>query len=506
MNGRGVRFAALAGKPLLVDDSRPRGTGAADIRATRPSLALRPLVRRAASVAALVVLDLSGVALGLYAALVVRELVYGTFPPLWGVLWEAVEEWLPFLALITVLVFWQARLYAERETRAGVGRILPALALVTVLTIAFALGSGHEFNTFGLAPTALVLTAFLVALFRASYEAITRDLLAYAGVRRRAVLVAEGDRVGELRRALGSGRGGIEYDFVGAVSSSGDGGGLPVLGDVTSLPGVLDERRVDELIVDDADADERRLLELVDAAHARGVKVRVAPRTTQLLTHGAEYVAGQGIPLFELRPPVLAGADWVAKRAFDLVVSALMLVVGLPLWLAIAAAIKLDSHGPVLHRDRRIGLGEREFLMLKFRTMHADAAALQPALEAANEADGALFKLRDDPRVTRVGRVLRRFSFDEIPQVLNVLRGEMSLVGPRPLPLRDFEQLEAWHRKRYLVLPGMTGLWQISGRSELSFDDLVRLDFYYLENWSIWLDISILIKTVPAVLARRGAY
>ena len=144
--------------------------------------------------------------------------------------------------------------------------------------------------------------------------------------------------------------------------------------------------------------------------------------------------------------------------------------------------------------------------MLKFRTMRADAEARQAQLESENEAEGALFKIRDDPRVTRVGRVLRRFSIDEIPQVLNVLRGEMSLVGPRPLPVRDYELLEPWHRKRYLVLPGMTGLWQVAGRSSLSFDDLVRLDFYYLEHWSIWLDISILLKTLPAVLAARGAY
>jgi len=138
--------------------------------------------------------------------------------------------------------------------------------------------------------------------------------------------------------------------------------------------------------------------------------------------------------------------------------------------------------------------------------MRADAEAQQAGLEQANEAEGALFKIRDDPRVTRVGRVLRRFSIDEVPQVLNVLRGEMSLVGPRPLPVRDYELLESWHRKRYLVLPGMTGLWQVAGRSSLSFDDLVRLDFYYLEHWSIWLDISILLKTLPAVLAARGAY
>ena len=206
---------------------------------------------------------------------------------------------------------------------------------------------------------------------------------------------------------------------------------------------------------------------------------------------------GQGVPLFELRPPMLTGSDWALKRVFDIVVSAVLLVVGLPLWLLIALAIKLDSRGPVFYVDRRVGVGEREFGMLKFRTMVPDAAEQQAELEAANEATGALFKIRDDPRVTRVGRVLRRFSLDELPQLVNVLRGEMSLVGPRPLPLRDYELLEDWHRARYLVLPGMTGLWQISGRSGLSFDDLVRLDFSYLENWSIWLDITIIAKTIP---------
>ena len=219
-----------------------------------------------------------------------------------------------------------------------------------------------------------------------------------------------------------------------------------------------------------------------------------------------EYVPGQGAPLFELRPPVLTGWDWLVKRGFDLLVSALVVVVGLPLWALMALAIKLDSRGPIFFVDRRIGVGEREFPMLKFRTMVAEAAELQPGLEDENEAEGALFKIRDDPRVTRVGRFLRRFSLDEIPQVLNVLKGEMSLVGPRPLPLRDYELLEDWHRRRYGVLPGMTGLWQISGRSGLSFDDLVRLDFAYIENWSIWLDISIIFKTIPAVVTRRGAY
>jgi lipopolysaccharide/colanic/teichoic acid biosynthesis glycosyltransferase len=232
----------------------------------------------------------------------------------------------------------------------------------------------------------------------------------------------------------------------------------------------------------------------------------VAPKTAEILTQQAEYVPGQAVPLFELRPPVFAGVDWALKRTFDLVVASLVVVVGLPLWILIAVAIKLDSRGPIFYRDRRVGLGEREFDMLKFRTMLSGADRLQAGLEPQNEASGALFKIRDDPRVTRVGALLRACSLDEVPQALNVLRGTMSLVGPRPLPLRDYDRLAAWHRKRYLVLPGITGLWQISGRSELTFDDLVRLDFYYLENWSIWLDITILLKTIPAILGRRGAY
>jgi exopolysaccharide biosynthesis polyprenyl glycosylphosphotransferase len=212
------------------------------------------------------------------------------------------------------------------------------------------------------------------------------------------------------------------------------------------------------------------------------------------------------VPLFELKPPVFEGVDYAMKRTFDVIGATLILLVLSPLLLAIAAAVKLSSRGPVLYRSVRPGIGGVPFACLKFRTMYADADARQAELEARNEKSGALFKIRDDPRVTPIGRLLRRFSLDEFPQLLNVLRGEMSLVGPRPLPLRDFERLESWHKKRYLVLPGITGLWQVSGRSELDFDDLVRLDFLYLERWSPFLDLTILLKTIPAVFTRRGAY
>jgi exopolysaccharide biosynthesis polyprenyl glycosylphosphotransferase len=481
-----------------------------DVRASRLYiLSRRPIlsvVRRALSVAALIFLDIVGLALGIYIALVVRQLVRGEGDVLWGLLWrEGPAEWLKFVAPITVLVFAQAGLYRVRERRPGVGRMVASLIVVALIVYAFGYGTDYDFSTSGLIPTAVVMSALAIGLLRAAYESVSLELMRLAGIRRRVVLVGEGESLAHLRRSLAAARGGLAYEFVGVVSHEGT-PGLRLLGSREELPAVLEDVQPDEVILAEADLDERAVLEVVEQAHRQGIRVRLAPETTELLVQRGEYVPEQGAPLFELRPPVLTGWDWAVKRTFDIVTGALVLVLGLPIWLLIALAVKLDSRGPVFYVDRRIGVGEREFPMFKFRTMVAGAAALQPELEESNEATGALFKIRDDPRLTRVGRVLRRFSLDEIPQIVNVLRGEMSLVGPRPLPLRDYRLLEDWHRARYAVLPGMTGLWQISGRSGLTFDDLVRLDFTYLENWSIWLDITIIAKTIPAVLRGRGAY
>ena len=506
------RSVATKEAPRAPADDRPPPAPLADIRRSRPYLLtptpLRSLAIRVASLASLLALDLLAVGSGIYAGLVIRELLYGHSPIFWGILWtDAESNYFPFVALITALVFWQAGLYAQRERRAGYGRIVSSLVVVALLVLAFGVGTGHDFKTFGLIPTSLVITALLCGVFRASYDAVSREAMHFLGVKRRAIVVGEGEHLQHLLRSVGPVRGGIDYEFVGVVSRTPtDDLDLPRLGSFERLRSVLAEHPADELIVTDSDYSERELLQIVEHAHRSGVKVRIAPKTTELLVQRGEYVPGQGVPLFELRPPVFAGTDWAVKRTFDLAVSSLILVAGLPVWLLIAAWIKLTSPGPVFYRDPRVGLGERTFLMFKFRTMYADAAERRAALGNLNEAEGALFKIREDPRITRVGAILRRFSIDELPNLLNVLRGEMSLVGPRPLPAADYALLEEWHRKRSLVLPGMTGLWQISGRSDLSFDDLVRLDFYYLENWSIWLDITILAKTVPAVLSRRGAY
>ena len=443
--------------------------------------------------AVLVGFDLCGLIAGVYAALALRELYHGNTPVLWSSIWATETEWLPFLALVTVLVFSRAGLYGPRERRAGFGSLLGSLTLVGVLTVAFAVGAGHEFSTYGAIPTAIVLAAAAIGVLRNAYDVAARAALRLAHVRRRALLLGDSAAIELLVQAFFQDGSRREYEVVGTVASP------------EQLADAVVATELDEIVVDGA-IGERELLDIVVEAHREAVRVVIAPTAGEMLARRGRYVPGQAVPLYELRPPAFAGVEWVVKRAFDYSVSVLLILVCAPLLALLALIVKLSSRGPVLFVSPRIGLEEQEFRMFKFRTMYLDAARQQDDLESENEADGALFKLRQDPRVTPVGAFLRRFSLDELPQLINVLRGEMSLVGPRPLPMRDYKRLEPWHRKRYLVLPGMTGLWQVSGRSDLTFDRLVRLDFHYLETWSIWLDISILLRTIPAVVARRGAY
>ncbi|MCA1995372.1 MAG: sugar transferase, partial [Coleofasciculus sp. S288] len=215
-----------------------------------------------------------------------------------------------------------------------------------------------------------------------------------------------------------------------------------------------------------------------------------------------------GLPTIKSSPPLITGIDFWIKRCFDFCSSAIALILASPIYLAIALLIKLDSPGPVFYKQTRIGLHGEQFKVWKFRTMVPNADQLQKELEARNEMkDGVLFKIKDDPRITRVGKVLRQYSLDELPQLFNVLFGQMSLVGPRPLPLRDVENFAEHHFLRHEVLPGITGLWQVSGRSDItSFEEAVRLDTIYIEHWSLWLDLKILLKTVEVIFQKRGAY
>ena len=255
----------------------PLGPGdTRDIRFAQPHLLVRgpvrAFVRRLASIGTLVVIDLAGLAFGVYAALVLRDVYRGNSPPLWGVLWRQVTDWLPFLAVVTVLIFWQGGLYAPRERRAGFGRVVSALVAVLVIAVAFGVGIGKlEFKTFGFFPTALVLTDAMIGLLRASYDAISADLLRAAGVRRRVVLVGAEDTLEELRNALGSRRGGIDYDFLGVVGrSETTAGPLPLLGTFDDLSRILARNSVGEVIVADQGLTEEELMGIAEAAHRRG--------------------------------------------------------------------------------------------------------------------------------------------------------------------------------------------------------------------------------------------
>lgn len=202
----------------------------------------------------------------------------------------------------------------------------------------------------------------------------------------------------------------------------------------------------------------------------------------------------------------VSGFGRVAKRAMDLIIVVPLLIPGLILMALIAIAIKLDSRGPVIYASERIGKDAEPFTMYKFRSMVTGAEAQKADLEHLNEVEGPIFKVRDDPRVTRVGGFIRRLSLDELPQLFNVLIGNMSLVGPRPPLAEEVAQYEDWHMKRLTVIGGLTGLWQISGRSDLDFDELCNLDVEYIDNWSIGLDVRIILKTIPAALSAKGAY
>ena len=251
---------------------------------------------------------------------------------------------------------------------------------------------------------------------------------------------------------------------------------------------------------------DEELLELVHSVRLRGVPLRVVPGAFALMRGRTILSEGMGLPLLEVHYPGLDNTQRTLKRVLDVTVSVVGLVLLSPLFLTVAFAIRLDSPGPVLFRQKRVGADEKVFVCYMFRSMQRDAEVRQADLEYLNEVERPAFKIKDDPRVTRVGRLLRRWSIDESPQLVNVLKGEMSLVGPRPLPVRDFLGMEESHKRRLGAVPGMTGYWQTSGRSDLSFEEMVRLDLYYIENWSLSFDVKIILKTLGAVLRGEGAY
>lgn len=295
-----------------------------------------------------------------------------------------------------------------------------------------------------------------------------------------------------------------------ATSSTEQHDGLPVLGCGTDVPSILDA--IDRCNADAVAVSAGVQLHPQTLRHlgwelaARNVGLIMAPALTDIAGPRIHTQQVAGLPLIHVTTPTLEGGQRVAKRLFDVIVSTALILVSLPVMAVIAAMVRADSRGPVFFKQERVGIEGNHFDMLKFRSMVVDAEARLGDLADKNEGQGVLFKIKNDPRVTRVGRFLRKYSMDELPQLFNIFSGSMSLVGPRPPLPREVEAYEHDVRRRLLVKPGLTGLWQVSGRSNLSWQDSVRLDLYYVENWSLAGDLVIILRTVRAVFHSTGAY
>ncbi|MCC7107339.1 MAG: sugar transferase [Chloroflexi bacterium] len=322
------------------------------------------------------------------------------------------------------------------------------------------------------------------------------------------VLVVGEDTLGRMVMQSLAAQPHLGLQVVGFLASDRDSdfGRFRFLGPVDAIDTVCGSERIDQVIVALPTASHDVLLRIVDHCRQAGVRFKIVPDVFEMSISRVDLDTMSGIPLIDLKEVSIIGWQAVQKRALDLVLGALLVLVAAIPMAIIAVAIKLTSRGSVIFRQTRVGRNGETFTMFKFRSMYENAHADRERFLARNMADGPLFKLKEDPRITPVGRMLRKFSLDELPQLFNVMRGEMSLVGPRPALPAEVQQYEEWQMRRLHAPPGMTGLWQVSGRSELSFEEMVVLDLTYIQNWSLSLDASILIRTMPAVLLGSGAF
>ena len=425
-------------------------------------------------------------------------------------------DYWPFHLLFTLLIpLW---LLADGDYREWRGRnwldhvyyIVNVMAKVLVLILALAFIFRPLIYSRLLLLEAGIAITVLLALGRASAMLILHRLRLQGKGLKRVVIVGAGEVGRRVMRTIVA-RSDLGYKIIGYVDDNptkgaGEIGRIKGLGAIDALGASIEDLPVDEVIITLPWTQHRRILSVLRACESRGIATRIVPDFFQLSLSRVETSDLGGVPLISVRKIAFSSLALFSKRALDIFGALIGLTLGAPLFALIAYAIKRDSKGPVFFRQKRVGKGENPFKIYKFRSMQAGAEAKLEHLDELNEADGPLFKIRDDPRITRVGAFLRRTSLDELPQLFNVLKGEMSLVGPRPPTPEEVESYQQWHKKRLMVSPGMTGLWQVSGRSDLTFDEMVLLDIYYIENWSPWLDINILLRTVPKVILGEGAY
>ena len=455
-----------------------------------------------------------------------RDAVFSTGGSLaWSESFAPYGALLVFVVGIRLLSFRYCNLYRVRGEFSffddGV-RIFKATAIGSLLIVAaaFLYRGGFTFRAFSYARGVFVADFFFVLLIVGALRFFMRAVQTFVRSRQinliPTLVVGRGPEASLFIREMRE-RPSLGYRVIGVVDTKSVDGQMkyedvPVIGTLESLPEVIRDSGANEVIIADADVNADTLFEvMIRCGRRRGVEFRIAPSLFNCLPRKTEIDQIGVLPMIRLFREPLSNAARVLKRTFDLLVSALAILLLLPLWLLIALLIKLDSKGPVFYTQERVGMDGRLFLVFKFRTMKAGAESdvhreYQRAFIAghaeANLSDNGkpTYKLLTDPRITRVGKFLRRTSLDEVPQLLNVLMGDMSIVGPRPPIPYEVEAYELWHRKRLDMKPGLTGLWQVSGRNRLPFEEMVRLDLFYIENWSLLLDLKIILRTALVML------
>jgi exopolysaccharide biosynthesis polyprenyl glycosylphosphotransferase len=389
---------------------------------------------------------------------------------------------------------------------------LPALFQVATVYALVLWLSDFLFVEGNLGRSQVVLLWGLLFVATSTSRAIARRLVLRSTASERCMVLGSVEMAEVLRRKIDSSSL-INATVVGYIPFEGrryvdvnaePAGSLPVLGSMRDIAGALWEHRIDRVLIDSSTIPAGdRVLDKIRLIKSVGVRVSLVPRLLEVVGWSVALDDVGGIPLMGVRGYGLTQSSRFLKRSLDVCGSLAVLALMAPLFVGVALAVKLTSRGPVLFRQKRVGRNGRQFNLLKFRTMYDGADAQKPHLRALNEADG-LFKIANDPRITPVGRVLRRMSVDELPQLVNVLRGEMSLVGPRPLVVEEDNLVQGWLRRRLDVTPGMTGVWQVLGSARIPLHEMVKLDYLYRANWTLWLDLKILLRTVPFVFARRG--
>lgn len=422
--------------------------------------------------------------------------------------------YLPFVGLFTlllILVYRQHGLYRLRRNISWFDEFYTIVNATATGTIILIVGIFIYRSAFYSRIIFLYTGVFAVTLLGLS-RLVKIMLLRYMRRRgigtERVLIVGAGEVARAVMRAVVANP---EYGFqiIGFLDDNpihSDIGRFKALGGVDNLTDVIKEQVIDEVIITLSWQYHRKIVSIMAQCEREGVRSRIVPDLFQMTINRMHVEEIAGIPTIGVKEVSISGLNQVVKRTIDVVISVLVLFLTAPLMGLIALMIKLESPGPVLFRQERVGRNGRCFEVYKFRSMVEGADEQKAALLHLNEATGPLFKIRDDPRITRVGKWLRRLSMDELPQFYNILQGEMSLIGPRPPLPKEVEQYQEWHKRRLEVAPGLTGLSQISGRSDLTFDETALLDIYYVENWSLGLDAKILLQTIPKVIFGNGAY